>query len=270
VKRCCRWPCAKSTDAVESDIDAQRRGQRLLLQPQPLPARAKITAFIPSCRPMQAPATLALPPIALPAAAPAPTPDDQARRQRLQEVFGAPFAARWSGPVLLLPAQVLSSPVVRRLWARDFAWISRQLHLEERFRGWPRFDTALLDEFARRIRKKQDSVDLQLSERCAQMDKLLAGHASAAGAALWPAPLVVDVPILCRTAARHFELLQRLDRLLLLSGTCGLLGLLPSTDRIAIERSCRGAFRGFHSLLLQDSRGLYRHAQGLLDARGAA
>jgi len=186
------------------------------------------------------------------------------RQAALEDVFGAKFVSRFQSPVIFIDSVVLQSPTSIRFFKKDFAYLSKQLHMEYQYRSWKGFNQEMLERYNEIITKKLDSINLLMTNWVNRLQKLLDQNNVKIEGSIYPNVLTVTVPIIAAHARSYFVLLTNLDRLSLLAGTANLLGVIDSKQRAEAEMICKKAVRAFRSVLQAEVIKLYREADRLI------
>jgi hypothetical protein len=186
----------------------------------------------------------------------------QARRRKAMEaVFGARFLNSFASPYLVVEDHAIECPVGIRFFKKDFSYLSKQLYLEYQYRSWRDFDPALLDRYAGIVANKLAGLDATLQQTINRLQKLLEQGGQQADLPLWATKFVIDVPIIAPQARAYLSLLQKLDRVYVLTGSANLLGVIDSTQRAEAELQSKRAVRTFRSVLQTEVTRLYREAE---------
>lgn len=203
------------------------------------------------------------------AAANTPTPSQAdtiraARQQALEDVFGSKFTSRFQSPVVFIDSAELQSPTSIRFFKKDFAYLSKQLHMEYQYRSWKGFNQEMLERYNEIITKKLENINVLMTNWANRLQKLLDQNSDKMEGSLYPNTLVVTVPVIATHARSYFKLLTDLDRVSLLAGTANLLGIIDSKQRAESELICKKAVRAFRSVLQTEVIKLYREADRLV------
>lgn len=187
-----------------------------------------------------------------------------ARQKAMDDIFGEQFVHRFQSPVLFIDNAVLESPTSVRFFRKDFAYLSKQLHMEYQYRSWKGFNQEMLERYNEIVTKKLDNISIMMTNTINRLQKLLDQNSIKMEGSVYPNPLVVTVPVIATHARTYFKLLSDMDRVILMAGTANLLGVIDSKQRTEAEMLCKKMIRAFRSVLQTEVTKLYREADRLV------
>jgi len=184
------------------------------------------------------------------------------RKQAFSTVFGRDYLDGFSDPIIFKQG-TFYSPAVQQSYKRNFAMISRTLYSEYIYRRRPNYNQAVLDAFSTLAASKLAAINELLTRSGAQLQKLCRDNGVEADASYFHCAHK-QVPIIHAFSMQYLQCLTLLDRVLQLSGSAALYGVVSSEQRREVELRCRRAINAFSTMVRMESSKLRREAQRVL------
>ncbi len=201
---------------------------------------------------------------------PAASPlSEEEKRDAMSEVFGSEFADKFNDPVVFSRRRFWTHGAIQ-FFKRDFALVSRTLHLSSVYRRRREYSEQVLDNFWTLTTRKIADIERIL---CLNRDRLLKlceqSQLKEEETADFLHPADRVVPVIAPAARSYSQVLGVLDQIYFRTGAAFMAGIIDDKQKLTAEMAAKKAVRAFASMLRMESIRLRKEARRV-DEAGAS